>query len=144
MLLITVAMLFFSCLVYFVEKDTVREDGHTWTLYDSFSWGLMTMTTVGNVGGMTPQTYFGKFLGGLCAISGVFILTLPIPIVVNSFASYYKNRLWRNEVAHKKAMRTEQLREIKEFAHLKLLGASVTASTLASTAGVNVTDTLLH
>ena len=28
----------------------------------------------------------------------VFILTLPIPIVVNSFASFYKNRLWRNEV----------------------------------------------
>ena len=38
------------------------------------------------------------FLGGLCALCGIFILTLPIPIVVNSFASYYKNRLWRNEV----------------------------------------------
>ena len=36
------------------------------------------------------------------SISGIFILTLPIPIVVNSFASYYKNRLWRNEVAQKK------------------------------------------
>ena len=32
------------------------------------------------------------------ANSGVFILTLPIPIVVNSFAVFYKNRLWRNEV----------------------------------------------
>ena len=29
-------------------------------------------------------------------------MTLPIPIVVNSFANYYKNRLWRNEVAVKK------------------------------------------
>ena len=38
------------------------------------------------------------FSGGLCALCGIFILTLPIPIVVNSFASYYKNRLWRNEV----------------------------------------------
>ena len=67
----------------------------------------------------------GKIIGGFCALSGVFILTLPIPIVVNrqkqlgnitagyckhyilltfipivvnSFAPFYKNRLWRNEV----------------------------------------------
>ena len=40
----------------------------------------------------------GKLIGGFCALSGVFILTLPIPIVVNSFASFYKNRLWRTEV----------------------------------------------
>ena len=41
----------------------------------------------------------GKLIGGFCALSGVFILTLPIPIVVNSFAQFYKNRLWRNEVS---------------------------------------------
>ena len=82
----------------------------------------MTITTVGY--GMNPRTllgrifilpstskipffcskfekYFfelGKIIGGFCALSGVFILTLPIPIVVNSFAPFYKNRLWRNEV----------------------------------------------
>ena len=50
-------------------------------------------------------------VGGLCALVGVFILTLPIPIVVNSFASYYKNRLWRNEVSMKKRERIrEQVR----------------------------------
>ena len=43
-------------------------------------------------------THSGKLIGGFCALSGVFILTLPIPIVVNSFAQFYKNRLWRNEV----------------------------------------------
>ena len=43
----------------------------------------------------------GKLIGGFCALSGVFILTLPIPIVVNSFAQFYKNRLWRNEVRKK-------------------------------------------
>ena len=47
-------------------------------------------------------------VGGLCALVGVFILTLPIPIVVNSFAAYYKNRLWRNEVAHKRAERMKR------------------------------------
>ena len=49
--------------------------------------------------------------GGFCALLGVFIMTLPIPIVVNSFASYYKNRLWRNEVSMKKRERIrEQVR----------------------------------
>ena len=68
-------------------------------------------------GELSPSTFPGKLIGGslasrmrispysipqlsggLCALCGIFILTLPIPIVVNSFASYYKNRLWRNEV----------------------------------------------
>ncbi len=56
----------------------------------------MTITTVGY--DLSPKTFLGKLIGGFTALSGIFILTLPIPIVVNSFASYYKNRLWRNEV----------------------------------------------
>ena len=49
-------------------------------------------------------------MGGFCALAGTFILTLPIPIVVNSFANYYKNRLWRNEVAVKKEIRRKELK----------------------------------
>ena len=46
-------------------------------------------------------------------MGGIFILTLPIPIVVNSFASYYKNRLWRNEVAYKKRQRARKRKEME-------------------------------
>ena len=74
---------------------------------------------------MNPATFLGKFICGLCAITGIFILTLPIPIVVTrwvhtgrphsllsiaitplwlSFASCYKNTLWRNEISMKKRM----------------------------------------
>ena len=67
----------------------------------------MTITTVGY--DLNPKTLLGKLIGGCCALSGVFILTLPIPIVVNSFAVFYKNRLWRNEVEHKKRERMLQL-----------------------------------
>lgn len=63
-------------------------------------------------GTQTPQSITGKAIGGFCAIVGVFILTLPVPIVVNSFASYYKNRLWRNEVAHKRSARAAQQTEL--------------------------------
>ena len=58
---------------------------------------MMTLTTVGYE--LHPATFAGKLTGGLCALLGVFILTLPIPIVVNSFASYYKNR-WDTHPPH--------------------------------------------
>merc|ERR1719450_1136139 len=75
----------------------------------------MTLTTVG-YGTQTPSSITGKAIGGFCAIVGVFILTLPVPIVVNSFASYYKNRLWRNEVAHKRRVRAaQQAKQVKEI-----------------------------
>ena len=41
----------------------------------------MTLTTVGYE--VNPGTLFGKIIGGMWALSGIFILTLPIPIVVN-------------------------------------------------------------
>ena len=57
----------------------------------------------------TPEALtIGKIIGGICAILGVFILSLPIPIVVNSFANCYKNRVWRNEVGQKRAQKLEQ------------------------------------
>ena len=59
------------------------------------------------------QTTLGKLFAGLCALVGIFLLTLPLPIVVNSFAGFYKNRLWRNEVALKKRDRMRQRGEAR-------------------------------
>ena len=51
-------------------------------------------------------------------------MTLPIPIVVNSFAMYYKNRLWRTEVNAKKRERTRQqaaeMKEMQKFLLIKV------------------------
>ena len=71
----------------------------------------------------------GKLVGGFCALSGVFILTLPIPIVVNSFAMYYKNRLWRTEVNAKKRERTrQQAAEMKEMQKFLLIKVNFTGN----------------
>ena len=89
------------------SRNSTDHPCYAWTFIESFWWGLMTITTVGY--DLNPKTLLGKLIGGCCALSGVFILTLPIPIVVNSFAVFYKNRLWRNEVEHKKNLRIKQV-----------------------------------
>ena len=131
-ILLAVAILTYSSLVYFAEKDPdlsglncstsakEKDPCYSWTMVESFWWGLMTLTTVGY--DIYPKTMWGKLIGGFCALSGIFILTLPIPIVVNSFAVFYKNRLWRTEV---NALKRERIRqhamEQKEFQKLSLI-----------------------
>ena len=59
MLLVGVAVLTFSSLVYFAEKDN---PSGPWSFLDSFWWGLMTLTTVG-YGDLSPSTFPGKLIG---------------------------------------------------------------------------------
>jgi hypothetical protein len=53
----------------------------------------------------------GKLIGGFCAVFGAFTIVLPVPIIVNSFANFYRNRLWRGEVAIKRRERLNQVRK---------------------------------
>ena len=39
---------------------------------------------------------------------GVFTITLPVPIMVNNFNHFYKNKLWRGEVAMQRRERQRQ------------------------------------
>lgn len=100
--IVIVAILLYTSLIFAIETE--GSEAWRWSFYDSFWWGLMTLTTVGY--DMNPSTFMGKFICGMCAVTGIFILTLPIPIVVTSFAACYKNRLWRNEISMKKRLVT--------------------------------------
>ena len=54
------------------------------------------------------MSFIGKLIGGFCCLFGVFTITLPVPIMVNSFTHFYKNKLWRGEVALQRRERQRQ------------------------------------
>ena len=40
---------------------------------------------------MVPKTYLGMFVGAMCAMAGVLVVALPVPVIVSNFAMYYSH-----------------------------------------------------
>ena len=76
----------FSSLVYVFENDI--EATSFGTMLDAYWWAIITMTTVG-FGDVVPTTFMGKVIGCLCAVFGVLVIGLPIPIIGTSFNNFY-------------------------------------------------------
>ena len=96
---VAIMVFFFGSLVYSVEKDepdTPFED-----MPSSFWWAVITMTTVG-YGDMVPKTYLGMFVGAMCAMAGVLVVALPVPVIVSNFAMYYSHTQARAKLPKKR------------------------------------------
>ena len=88
LVLLLVILCLFCCiygsLVFYVE-----------IVYDNFMnipqglwWAVVTMTTVG-YGDMHPVSIPGYLVGTVCAITGLVVVAMPVPIIVQNFGRYY-------------------------------------------------------
>ena len=87
--LIMIGMMVFGSLEYYIEMD--EEETGFYSIPQGMWWAVQTLTSLG-YGDFPVQTIPGKLFGSMCAVSGVLVLALPIPIVVDNFADYYKEQ----------------------------------------------------
>lgn len=83
--LMVLALLFFANAIFFAEllqHDTFE------TVFAGFWWSLVTITTIG-YGDMYPKSISGYLVASLCAMAGMILVSIPIPVIANNFNTYY-------------------------------------------------------
>lgn len=91
----------FASLIYYAERLQKNPDNDFTSIPIGLWWSIVTMTTVG-YGDMVPKTYVGMMVGGLCALTGVLTIALPVPVIVANFAMYYSHTQARSKLPKKR------------------------------------------
>lgn len=104
---LAMAIIIFATVMFYAEKNV---DGTNFTSIPAAFWyTIVTMTTLG-YGDMVPETIAGKIVGGVCSLSGVLVIALPVPVIVSNFSRIYH----QNQRADKrKAQRKARLARIR-------------------------------
>ncbi|GAB6025715.1 hypothetical protein CHUAL_011698 [Chamberlinius hualienensis] len=98
---LAMAIIIFATVMFYAEKNV---PGTRFTSIPSAFWyTIVTMTTLG-YGDMVPYTIPGKIVGGVCSLSGVLVIALPVPVIVSNFSRiYHQNQRADKRKAQKKA-----------------------------------------
>ncbi|XP_071784129.1 potassium voltage-gated channel protein Shal-like isoform X2 [Asterias amurensis] len=104
---LTMAIIIFATIMFYAEKS--EPNTKFFSIPASFWYTIVTMTTLG-YGDIVPRTIVGKMVGGACALSGVLVIALPVPVIVSNFSRIYH----QNQRADKrKAQRKARLARIR-------------------------------
>ena len=133
MVLVFLCEVCFAVLIFYAEREAPKSTksifkhdvNHSWSFGECLWFCLMTLTTVGD-DRKYPTTNFGQLIGGCCAVLGTIIISLPIPIVVNSFTRLYNNQIWRGEVSQRRRMLINQMKrkQMMDSAKARLIGCT--------------------
>ena len=91
----------FASLIYYAERLQTNPENQFTSIPIGLWWSIVTMTTVG-YGDLVPKTYVGMVVGGLCALTGVLTIALPVPVIVSNFAMYYSHTQARSKLPKKR------------------------------------------
>ncbi|XP_006008345.1 potassium voltage-gated channel subfamily G member 3 [Latimeria chalumnae] len=94
---ICVAMAIFGALSQLLEHglDLESKNEDYASIPAACWWVIISMTTVG-YGDMYPISLPGRVLGGLCVVSGIVLLALPITFIYHSFVQCYHELKFRS------------------------------------------------
>uniref|UniRef100_A0A915A9I6 BTB domain-containing protein n=1 Tax=Parascaris univalens TaxID=6257 RepID=A0A915A9I6_PARUN len=107
---LAMAIIIFATIMYYAEKKVA--DTRFTSIPAAFWYTIVTMTTLG-YGDMVPATIMGKVVGGVCSLSGVLVIALPVPVIVSNFSRiYHQNQRADKRKAQKKA-RLARIRIVK-------------------------------
>ncbi|XP_065316078.1 potassium voltage-gated channel subfamily D member 2-like isoform X3 [Gordionus sp. m RMFG-2023] len=115
---LTMAIIIFATVMFYAEKNESRT---TFTSIPAAFWyTIVTMTTLG-YGDMVPKTITGKIVGGVCSLSGVLVIALPVPVIVSNFSRIYHQNQRADKRRAQKNARLARIHIVKNAAKASLL-----------------------
>ncbi|CAH8614577.1 unnamed protein product [Dicrocoelium dendriticum] len=73
---------------------------------------------------MVPSSVVGKVVGSMCALCGVLVIALPVPVIVSNFSRIYQQNQRADERANRKRVQLANLLREKKERLLWLASAS--------------------
>lgn len=115
-ILLTMGVIIYANIMFFVEV----EYDNFMSIPEGFWWAIITMTTVG-YGDLCPKSPLGQVIGSACAITGILVIALPVPVIANNFHAFYASaqavQRMRNREEKDIARHQEQNAEVDRKRH---------------------------